>query len=129
MSENGGNSWGDLWDDPCGVSDCFSGVGTSGPVVPVVTDVPVSPSFVVTEFCDAFSLRSDGVLVEPQPFFSQQRAHSWTVTQEEMRCESSSARTPPPSRRRVMPPTPLQISHSLYEERQKLSNTWKTVIA
>ena len=35
-----------------------------------------------------------------------------------MRYESSSARTPPPSGRRMMPPAPLQTSHALYEERQ-----------
>ena len=57
MSDIGGNSWGDLWDDPCGVSDCFSGVGTSGPVVSVVTDVLVSPSSVVTQVSDGFFMR------------------------------------------------------------------------
>ena len=97
-SENDGTSWGDLWDDPCGVSDWVSGVGTSGPVVLVVTDVLVSPSSVVTEVCGGFSLGADGDSAEPQSFsFSQKkRARSWTATQEEMRYESSSARTPPP---------------------------------
>ena len=119
-------------------------IGTSGPVVLVVTDALVSPSSVVTEVCDGFSLGSDGELVEPQSFsFSRKRAHSWTVTQKEMRYKSSSARTPPPSRRRMMP-----LTHSLCEERQcqievrirfgvraterllqKLSSTWKKVIA
>ena len=48
MSESGGISCGDLWDDPCGVSDCVSGTGTSGLVV---TDVFVSSSSVVTKVC------------------------------------------------------------------------------
>ena len=46
-------------------------------------------------------------------------AHSWTVTQEEMRYGSSSAEAFPPSGRRMMPLTPVQRSHSLYEERQR----------
>ena len=44
------------------MSDCDSGTVTSAPVVPVVTevtDVPVSPSSVVTEVCDDFLLGSD----------------------------------------------------------------------
>ena len=57
--------------------------------------------------------------MEPQSFsFSKKRAHSWTVTQEEMRY-GSSAKAFPPSRRRMMPLTPFQRSHSLYEERQR----------
>ena len=63
-----GNSWGDLWDNPCGLSNCDSGTWTSVPVVLVVTDVLVSPSSVVTEVCDVFSLGSDGKFVEPQSF-------------------------------------------------------------
>ena len=35
-------------------------------MVPDVTDVPVSPSSVVTEFCDGFSFCSDWEFVEPQ---------------------------------------------------------------
>ena len=52
-------------------------------------------------------------------FLSKKRAHSWTVTQEEMRDGSSSAEAFPPSKRRMMPLTPVQRSHSLYEERQR----------
>ena len=64
--------------------------------VPAVSDVLVSPS-VVTECFDDVSLDLDWEFVESQSFsFSKKRAHSWTVTQEEMRYESSSARTPPP---------------------------------
>ena len=85
----------------------------------VVTDVPVSPSSVVTESCDGFSFYSDGELVERQSFsFSKKRAHSWTVTQEEMRFEGSQVKAPPISRRRMMPPTPLQNSYSSFEEEQ-----------
>ena len=76
-----------------------------------VTDVPVSPSSVVTEFCDGFSCCSDREFVEPQSYsFSQERAHYCTVAQEETRFESSQVKAPPLSRRRMMPPTPLQNS-------------------
>ena len=88
-------------------------------MVLVTTDVLVSRSSVVTEVCDGFSFGSDGELLEPQSLsFSKKRAHFWTGRQEEMRYESSSAKAPPPSGRRMMPPTPLQYSHSSYEERQ-----------
>ena len=76
MSESGGNCWCDLWDDSCGVSDCDSGTGTSVLLLLVVTDVTVSPSSVVTEVCDGFSLGSDGELVEPQSFSFSQKACS-----------------------------------------------------
>ena len=49
---------------------------------------------------------------------SEKRAHYWTFTQEEMVYESSPAKAPPLSGRRMMPPTPMQSSHSSYEERQ-----------
>ena len=61
-------------------------------------------------------------LVEPQPSsFSKKGAHVWTVTQEEMRSESSPAKAPPLSRRRMMPPTPLKKkkkTYSSFEEAQ-----------
>ena len=41
-----------------------------------VTDVLVSPSSVVTEFCDSFSFCSDWDLVEPQPFSFSKKACS-----------------------------------------------------
>ena len=106
---------GDSWDDPSGVSDCDSGTGTSVPVVPVVAVVPVSPSLVVREFCDAFSLCYDWEFVEPQ-FFSF-CAHSRTFTKEEIRFEGSQAKAPPLSRRRMMPPTPLRNSYSSFEQK------------
>ena len=55
MSESGDNFWGDLWDDPCGVPDCFSGAGTCA-----------CGASVVTEVCDGLSFGSDWV--EPQSF-------------------------------------------------------------
>ena len=57
--------------------------------------------------------------MEPQSFsFSKKRAHSWTVTQEEMRFEGSQVKALPLSRKRMMPPTPLQHSCSSFEEEQ-----------
>ena len=41
-----------------------------------VTDVPVSPSSVVTEFCDGFSFCSDWEFVEPQSFSFSKKACS-----------------------------------------------------
>ena len=64
-------------------------------VVPDVTDVPVSPSSVVTEFCDVSSWCSDWEFVEPQSFsFSKKRAHCCTSTQEGMRYESPPVKAP-----------------------------------
>ena len=74
-----------------------------------VIDVLVSPSSVVTEFCDGFSCCSG------QEFFGA----DCTVTQEEVRYESSQVKAPPLSRRRMMPPTPLQSSYSSFEEEQE----------
>ena len=68
------------------LSDCELEAWVVVLVVLGVTDVPVSP--VVTEFCDG--------------------AHSCTVTQEEMRFAEPQVKAPPLSRRRMMPPTPLQ---------------------
>ena len=87
-----------------------------------VAVVLVSPSSVVTEVCDGFSLGSDWEFVEPQSFsFSKMRARVWTATQEEMRYESSQVEAPPLSRRRMMPPTPLENSCSAFEEEQEHS--------
>ena len=107
----GGLSWEDHLETPEDLSDCEPETRLNVTVVLDVTDVPVSPSSVVTEFCDGFSFCSDWELVEPQPFsFSKKRAHSWTVKQEEMRFEGSRAKAPPLSRRFMMPPAPLQNS-------------------
>ena len=88
-------------------------------LVPDVIDVLVSLSSVVTEFCGGFSCCSDWDFVEPQSFsFSKKRAHSCTVMPEEMWFEEPQVKVPPMSRRRMRPSTPLQNSHSSFEEEQ-----------
>ena len=63
-------------------------------MVPDVIAVPVSPSSVVTELCDASSGCLDWELVELQSFsFSQKPV--WTATQEEMRYEDSPVKASP----------------------------------
>ena len=85
-------------------------------VVLDVTDVLVSPSSVVTEFCDGSSLCADREFVEPQSFsFSILRAHCCTDTQEEMRYEGSPVKAPPITRRRMTPPAPMQNSCTSFE--------------
>ena len=60
-----------------------------------------------------------GILWNRSPFsFSKKRAHSCTVTQEEIRFDESQMKAPPLSRRRMTPPTPLQHSYSSFEEEQ-----------
>ena len=87
--------------------------------VSVVPDACFPFFSVVTEFCDGFSCCSDWEYVEPQSFsFSTKRAHSRTVTQEGVRFESSQVKALQLSRRRTMPPTPLQNSYSSFEEEQ-----------
>ena len=86
----GGFSWVDLLEKPEDLSDCEPETRTDVSAVLDVTDLPVSPSSVVTEFCDGFSCCSDWEDVEPQSFsFSKKRAHCCPSTQEEMRFESS----------------------------------------
>ena len=73
-----------------------------------------SLSFVVV-----FSCCSDWEYVEQQSFsFSKNRAYCRTITQEEMRHESTQVKSPPYSRRRMRPPTPLQNWNSSLEEEQ-----------
>ena len=116
----GGLSWEDLLEKHEDLSNCEPDTRAHVPVVPDVTDVLVSPSSVVTEFCGGVSCCSDCEFVEAQSFsFSTKRAHSWTVTQEEMRFEGSQVKALPLSRRRMMPPTPLQNSYSSFEEEQE----------
>ena len=63
-------------------------------MVPDVTDVPVSPSSVVTELCDVSSCCSDWEFVEPQSFsFSQKRLDSHAGRDEVRRFTSESAPT------------------------------------
>ena len=88
----------------------------------VVTDVPVFPSSVVTEFCGDVSLDPDWEFDEPQSFpFSKKRPFSEKVSQETMRYEGSSVKAPPLTRRRMMPSTPQQNSNSSYDKLQ-----WQT---
>ena len=93
------------------------------------TKILVTPSSVVSEFCDGLSYCSDWEFVEPQSFsFYKKRSLYCTVSQEEMRYESSQVKTPPLSTRRMIPPTPMQSSHSSFEEEQGYSDvedqTW-----
>ena len=78
----GGLSWEDLLDKTEDLSDRESEALVVVPEVLDVTDVPVSPSSVVTEFCAGFSCCSDCDFVEPQSFaFSKKRAQFCTSTQ------------------------------------------------
>ena len=90
-------------------------------MVLVVTDVLVSPSSVVTEFCDDVSGDSDWEFVEPQSssFSPKKRSFVWTDSQGEIRYEGSPLKASAASRRRMMPPTPQQSSHSSIEETQR----------
>ena len=88
-------------------------------VVPDVTDVLVSPSSVVTEFCDVSSMCSDREFVEPPSFpFSRKRVHCCADTQEEMRYKNSQVKAPPITRRRMTPPTPMENSCTSFEGEQ-----------
>ena len=63
--------------------DCDGGTRMDGLVV---TDVLVSPSSVVTQFCDDVSGESDSEFGEPQSSsFSKKRSLDWADSQEEMR--------------------------------------------
>ena len=86
------------------LSDCEPDSRACVRMVPDVTDVLVSPSSVVTEFCEVFSCCSDWEDVVPQSFsFSKKRAHCCTSTQEEMRYEGSQGKALPMTRRRMTP--------------------------
>ena len=100
-------AWRDSWEKPEDLSDCEPDSCALVRVVPVVTDVLVSPPSVVTEFCDGLSLGSDWEDVVPQSFsFSKKRAHCCTRTQED-EVESPQMKVLPLSRRRMRPPTPM----------------------
>ena len=87
--------------------------------MPDVTDVPVSPSSVVTELCDDSPCCSDRDVVEPQACsFSGKRAQCCTDTQEEIWYERSPVIAPPLSRRRMTPPIPVQNSYTSVERDQ-----------
>ena len=102
------------------LSDCEPDSSAHVRVVLVVTDLPVSPSSVVTEFCEVFSFGTDWEDVVPQSFsFSKKRAHCCTSTQEEMRYEGSEGKALPMTRRRMTPPAPLQNSYASFEGEQE----------
>ena len=67
-------SWRDLVEKHEDLSDCESDSCAHVRVVLVVIDVLVSPSSVVTEFCDVSPCRSDWEFVEPQSFSFLQKA-------------------------------------------------------
>ena len=67
-------SRGDLLEKPEDLSDCEPDTREHVRVVPDVTHVPVSPSSVVTEFCEVLSLCSDWEDFVPQSFFFLQKA-------------------------------------------------------
>ena len=65
-----------LKEEPEDLSDCEPEARVNVSVVPDVTDVPVSPSSVVTEFCDVSSWCSDWeFVVNPSPFLSPKSEH------------------------------------------------------
>ena len=88
----------------------------------VVADVLVFPSSAVVEMCEALLSDSDREFVESQSFsFSKKRSFVCVENQEDMSYEGTPLRVPPTSRRRMMSPTPQQISHSSIEVMQ-----WQT---
>ena len=117
-------SWEDFLDTTEDLSDRESGAWVVVPVVLAVTDVLVSPSSVVTEFCDVSSCCSDWDFVEPQSFsFSKKRSLCCTSTQEELRFEEPQVKAPLSWRRRMTLAAPMQKSytsfvrdHGRYEE-------------
>ena len=117
--ESFGFSWEDLLEKPDELSECEPGTRTDVSAVLVVTDVLVSPSSVVTDCWDGVSLDSDWEFVEPQSFsFSNKRSVVLEENREEMSYEGTPVKAPPNTRRRMVPPTPQQSSHSSTEERQ-----------
>ena len=84
-------------EDPGELLDCDPGTRMEGLVVPVVIDVLVYPSSVVTEFSDEVSGESDWEFVETQSSsFSKECTLDWADSEEEMRCEGSPVNAPPP---------------------------------
>ena len=71
----GGFSWEHLLEEPEDLSDCEPDSCAHVRVVLVVTDVPVSPSSVVTAFCDVSPCGSDWEFVEPQSFSFSKSVH------------------------------------------------------
>ena len=89
----------------------------------VVLDVAVFVSYssVVTEFCDVLSLRSDRAKIRGTSvlfFVPKKRTLCFTSTQQEIRDQGSRVKTPPITRRRMTPPTPLQNPYTSFEKEQ-----------
>ena len=117
-SDSCGNSWGHFLGDSCGLSDCVPEVSSG---VPVVADVPVSPSSSLVVMSDSLS-DSDWEIVEPQSFsFSRERRAVRVANQENMSYEGTPVKAPQEARRRMMPPTPQQSSYPSIEAMQ-----WQT---
>ena len=77
--------------DFCGLSDCVSEVSSG---VPVVTDVPVSPSSSVVVISAALASDSDSEFVEPQVFsFSKKPSIVCVENQEEMSHEGNARKS------------------------------------
>ena len=84
----------------------------------VVTDVMVSPSYAVIECYKDVSLDNDWEFVESQSFSAQKRSIVWEENRGEMSYEGTPVEALPNTKRRMMPPTPQQTSHSSTGERQ-----------
>ena len=68
-------SWGDPSEKPEDLSDCEPAFCAHVHVVPDVTGVLVSPSSVVTEFCDGFSCCSEWEFANRSPCLSPKSVH------------------------------------------------------
>ena len=87
--------------------------------LPVVTDVCVSTSSAVGEMCEDVSSDPDWEFVGPQSFLSaKKRPFSCLENPGEMIYEGMAVKAPPCTRRRIMPPTPQQNTHSSANEKQ-----------
>ena len=107
-------SWGDILEKREDLSGCEPDSCARVRVVLVVTDVPVFPSSVVTDFCEVFSCCTDWNDAVPQSlsFFKKR-------TQEETRYEGSQVKALPITRRRMTPPTPLQNPYASFGREQE----------
>ena len=115
-SESCANSWRALWDDPCCLSDCDLVTWTD---VLVVIDVLVSSRRRWLRCVKVCSSGSDWETAELQPSSSsQKRSVVWVESQEYVSHEETPVKAPPTSRRRMMPLTPQQGSHSSVEAMQ-----------
>ena len=84
--------------------------------MPVVTDVLVSSSSAVAVKCEGASSDSDWEFVEPWSFsFSNKRSIVCVENQADVSFEGTPVKAPLAARRRMVPPTPQQSSHSSIE--------------